>query len=83
MVRHPTTAVAEDGIGPFFTAGQTVPAGAYLELTSHREVRLDQNDVLPATCNGQAAVYVRKPLMWGECRSGNCQSEQGHHGHSA
>lgn len=49
-----------------FLAGHTAPAGTYRLVGTDQEVRLDQEDVLPATCDGQVAAYVRRPTTWAE-----------------
>ncbi len=49
-----------------FLAGHTAPAGIYCLVGTDKEIRLDQEDVLPATCNGQVATYVRRPTTWAE-----------------
>ena len=55
---------------PLFVAGHMAPAGTYRLVETGREVRLDLEDVLPATCDGHIAVYERRPLTWAElqCR---------------
>jgi hypothetical protein len=50
----------------YFVAGQKVPAGVYLNVEFRREVQLKDEDVLPATCDGRVAVYVRRPRTWAE-----------------
>ena len=47
---------AEEG-ATLFVAGHTAPAGTYRLVGTGREVRLDLEDVLPATCDGYAALY--------------------------
>jgi hypothetical protein len=49
-----------------YQAAQKVPPGTYRPLEGGRNVRLDQEDVLPATCDGHVAVYLRRPETWGE-----------------
>ncbi len=49
-----------------YQAGQRVPPGTYRALEGGREIRLDQEDVLPATLEGRVAVYLRRPESWGE-----------------
>jgi hypothetical protein len=53
-----------------YMAGQTVPPGIYCLMEGDREVRLDQEGVLPATCDGHVAVYRRRPETWGERQNG-------------
>ena len=59
-----------------FLAGHKVPAGHYLLVGTQQEVRLDQEDDLPATCDGRVAVYERLTPTWAEK-----QSEQKSGGH--
>jgi hypothetical protein len=40
-------------------AGRKVAPGIYRELNTHREVRLEQEDFLPASLDGRVACYVR------------------------
>ncbi len=49
-----------------FLAGRTAPAGTYRLVETDREVRLDQDGVLPATCDGRIAVYERRAPTWSE-----------------
>jgi hypothetical protein len=51
-----------------FLAGHTAPAGTYLLIGTDREIRLDQEAVLPATFDGRIAVYERRPTTWGEAQ---------------
>ena len=55
---------------PLFLAGHAAPAGTYRQVETGHEVRLDLEDVLPATCDGHVAVYIRQPMTWAEmqCR---------------
>lgn len=41
-----------------FVAGQKVPPGIYREISSLREVRLEEEDTLPASLDGRVACYV-------------------------
>ncbi len=41
-----------------FLAGQLAPAGIYREISNNREVRLEKEDVLPASLDGHVACYV-------------------------
>lgn len=52
-----------------FLAGHQAPAGTYRELQTGREVRLAEEGILPATCDGHVAVYVRQYFTWAEIRS--------------
>jgi hypothetical protein len=49
-----------------FHAGHTAPAGTYLLVGTEREIRLDQEAVLPASFDGHIAVYERRAPTWGE-----------------
>lgn len=57
---------------PLFVAGHTAPAGTYRLVGTGHEVRLDQEDVLPATCDGHVAVYTRQLMTWAEMK---CRKE--------
>jgi len=46
----------------YFLAGHRVPAGVYHQVGGPRKVRLEQEGILPASCDGKVAVYVRRPL---------------------
>ncbi len=52
--------------GPCYLPGQQAPAGRYFEIDTHREVLLQQPDVLPASCDGHVAVYIPRPKTWEE-----------------
>ena len=49
-----------------FIAGHAAPAGIYVDVGGKREVRLDSDGPLPATCDGRVAVYQRRALTWGD-----------------
>lgn len=49
-----------------FLAGYKAPIGLYRLVGTQQEVRLDQEDDLPATCNGRVAVYERRIPTWAE-----------------
>ncbi len=51
-------------IDELYLAGQRVPAGLYREIGTGREVRLEQEDVLPASLNGRIATYVCERYTW-------------------
>ena len=42
-----------------FLAGEKVPAGMYDQINGRRRVRFEREDILPATCDGRVAIYVR------------------------
>ncbi|WP_119322182.1 hypothetical protein [Capsulimonas corticalis] len=52
-----------------FLAGHRAPAGVYRLVGTHREVRLDQDDILPATNDGHVAVYEPLAQTWADLRS--------------
>ena len=51
---------------PLFLAGRIAPPGLYRLVGSQRQVRLECDDVLPATCDGQVGVYERQEPTWAE-----------------
>jgi hypothetical protein len=57
-----------------YLAGQKVPPGTYRQIEGDREIRLDQEDVLPASCDGHVSAYRRRPETWGE-RQKRAQAE--------
>ena len=53
----------------YFLAGHPVSAGLYRDMESRRELRMEEESILPATYDGHVAVYVKLPLTWSElCR---------------
>ncbi|MGI4791632.1 MAG: hypothetical protein ACRYFS_22650 [Janthinobacterium lividum] len=50
----------------YFLAGHPDPAGIYHEIETNRELQMEEMGVLPATCDGHVAVYIRRPLTWAE-----------------
>lgn len=54
------------GEGDLFLAGHMAPAGTYRLAGTGLEIRLDREDVLPATCDGRIAAYERCPPTWAE-----------------
>ena len=45
-------------------AGMRAAAGEYRELGTGRTVKLEREDILPATLNGRVACYVRVANTW-------------------
>ncbi|MBC7527528.1 MAG: hypothetical protein H7308_08245 [Chthonomonadaceae bacterium] len=48
-----------------FLAGERVKAGTYRQIGGSREVRLEREDVLPASLDGRVACYLRV-YPWGQ-----------------
>jgi hypothetical protein len=48
-----------------FLAGERVSSGVYRQIGNGREVRLEQEDVLPASLDGRVACYMRVHGQWG------------------
>ncbi|GAB4456192.1 MAG: hypothetical protein OHK0029_13740 [Armatimonadaceae bacterium] len=46
--------------------GMVAPPGRYFDVDTGREVILDREDHLPATCDGRVAHYRRAARTWGE-----------------
>ena len=57
-----------------FLAGEKVSAGVYRQIGGDREVRLEREDVLPASLDGRVACYMRVHSTWGQMK--NQQSAQ-------
>ncbi len=68
MRRSTDHSTGEDA--PLFLAGHAAPAGTYRQVETGQEVRLDQEDILPATLDGHIAAYERRPLTWAEAQDG-------------
>ena len=66
-VKTPISHYAADDT--LFLAGHTAPAGTYQMLDSKREVRQEQEDTLPASCDGQITVYRQMPCSQGAITS--------------
>lgn len=49
-----------------FLAGEKVLPGLYRQVGSGREVRLEQEDFLPASLDGRVACYMRIKNTWGQ-----------------
>jgi len=52
-----------------FLAGETVRPGVYRQIGGDREVRLEREDVLPASLDGRVACYMRVNPNWGQMKS--------------
>jgi hypothetical protein len=52
-----------------FLAGEKVRPGIYRQLESAREIRLDKEDILPASLDGRVACYMRIRSTWAEQKS--------------
>ena len=49
-----------------FLAGERVPSGTYRQIGGGREIRLDQEDTLPASLDGRVACYMRVHNAWSQ-----------------
>ena len=49
-----------------FLAGERVTPGLYREIGGKREVRLDAEDILPASLDGRVACYTRIRNQWSQ-----------------
>lgn len=47
-----------------YLAGQLAPAGLYRDVYRGRDLSLETDDILPATCDGRVALYVRREFVW-------------------
>ena len=55
----------DDGDEAFYLAGERVSPGYYrLVGRSGREILLETDDILPATCDGHVACYTRVENTW-------------------
>lgn len=61
------TQTAATGEHPtYFLAGHPAPAGIYRETQTGHKLRVEEEDLLPATCDGHVAVYVRQAMTWAD-----------------
>ena len=49
-----------------FLAGETVRPGIYRQIGGEREVRLEREDVLPASLDGRVACYMCITPTWAQ-----------------
>ncbi len=49
-----------------YLAGERVLPGTYRQVGGMREVRLDHEDILPASLDGRVACYMRISNTWGQ-----------------
>ena len=68
MIRRMAAGVPEILPDDVYTAGQTVPPGRYRRVGASCEVVMEREDLLPASCDGTVALYVRQPLTWADIR---------------
>lgn len=54
----------DEYLQPIYLAGQRVPPGAYCQLHTGQCIRLETEDLLPASLDGQIACYVRAAETW-------------------
>ncbi|MCW3100217.1 MAG: hypothetical protein JWL77_5835 [Chthonomonadaceae bacterium] len=52
-----------------FLAGEKVRPGVYRQIGGDREVRLEREDVLPASLDGRVACYMRVNPTWGQMKN--------------
>jgi hypothetical protein len=52
-----------------FLAGEKVRPGVYRQIGGEREVRLEREDILPASLDGRVACYMRVHPTWGQMNS--------------
>jgi len=53
-------------VDELFLAGERVPSGVYRQIGSGREIRLEQDDFLPASLDGRVACYLRVHHTWSQ-----------------
>jgi hypothetical protein len=64
MWQSPDIDEADEAI---FLAGERVSPGSYrLVGGTRRQIELEEDDVLPATCDGRVACYMRVDNTWGQ-----------------
>ena len=51
-------------VDELYLAGEKVPSGIYKQIGSSREIRLEREDVLPASLDGRVACYIRINHTW-------------------
>ena len=49
-----------------FLAGERVLPGLYRQINGRREIRLETEDILPASLDGQVACYMRVHRTWAQ-----------------
>jgi hypothetical protein len=59
----------QDATEEFYLAGERVAPGIYRQVGGHREVQIDQEDVLPASLDGRVACYLRVHDTWRQIAS--------------
>ena len=62
--------------GEIYLAGHLVPAGKYRQIGGSREIRLDHEDILPASLDGRVACYEPLPSTWAEHGNRNRHSSR-------
>ncbi|MCW3054094.1 MAG: hypothetical protein JWN14_3264 [Chthonomonadales bacterium] len=58
-----------------YLAGERVPPGIYRQIGGSRELRVEQEDLLPASLDGSVACYERVEHRWGHrssCQDYSC-----------
>lgn len=55
-------------VDELFLAGEHVPSGVYRQIGNGREIKLEQDDVLPASLDGRVACYMRVHSQWGQSK---------------
>ena len=53
-------------VDEIYLAGERVRPGTYKQLGASRELRLEEEDYLPASTDGRVACYVRLTHHWGD-----------------
>ncbi len=56
----------DTAFGIVFHPGMIVPPGVYRLMGTQREIKLEKEDYLPASLNGEVACYVRVNHLWGK-----------------
>src|SRR5215469_5971044 len=56
----------DEAMQPIYLANQRVPPGTYRRLHTGQYIRLEQEDVLPASLDGQIACYIAAVPTWAE-----------------
>lgn len=56
----------EENAEEVYLAGEKVLPGTYRQIGSVREIRLESEDVLPASLDGRVACYMRIHHTWAQ-----------------
>jgi hypothetical protein len=62
--------VCDECVQTLYIAGERVPPGVYKQVDGNHQISLETEDILPASMDGHATLYVRVQNTWAQIQQG-------------